>query len=127
MIAYSMLGTNNLNDAYEFYNELLAQLDAACSRNTERVKIWKFKTGALFGICNPADGQPASVGNGTMIAFPVETKTQADKLLEKALVLGAKECNPTTELLDENNNVQFYGRYVRDLDGNKLCFCMGSL
>lgn len=127
MIAYSMLGTNQLDDAYEFYNELLAGLGATCTRNTHRVKIWKFESNALFGICNPADGLPASVGNGTMIAFPVDTQAQADELLKKALILGAKECNPATEHLDENNNVLFYGRYVRDLDGNKLCFCMGNL
>ena len=53
-----------------------------------------------------------------MLAIPAGSKEKVDALHAKALELGASnEGDPG----DRIPNV-FYGAYVRDLDGNKLCF-----
>jgi predicted lactoylglutathione lyase len=53
-----------------------------------------------------------------MLAFPAASKEGADALFDKALSLGAtSEGDPGQRVPD-----RFYGAYVRDPDGNKLCF-----
>ena len=56
-------------------------------------------------------------GNGTMIAIPAGDPAGVDRLYAKALELGA-----TDDGAPGNRNPGFYGAYVRDADGNKLCF-----
>jgi len=51
-------------------------------------------------------------------AFNADSKPHADALYEKAISLGATcEGKPGQRVPD-----RFYGAYVRDPDGNKLCF-----
>jgi predicted lactoylglutathione lyase len=52
-----------------------------------------------------------------MVAIAGGTREGVDKLYAKALSLGASDEGPPGERLPV-----FYGAYVRDLDGNKLCF-----
>ena len=53
-----------------------------------------------------------------MVAFPGGSKEGADALYEKAISLGAT-CDGAPGQRVEN---MFYGAYVKDPDGNKLCF-----
>eukprot|EP00039_Didymoeca_costata_P001947 m.56473 g.56473 ORF g.56473 m.56473 type:complete len:63 (-) comp11040_c0_seq1:260-448(-) len=43
-----------------------------------------------FWIQKPIDGNPASVGNGTHVAFLFPTKAEVDKFFEVAVKNGAK-------------------------------------
>jgi predicted lactoylglutathione lyase len=63
----------------------------------------------------PFDGQPATVGNGVMVALVVDSKEKVERLYQKALELGAKDEGPAGPRGDG-----FYAGYFRDLDGNKL-------
>ncbi|MBL8308276.1 MAG: VOC family protein, partial [Rubrivivax sp.] len=64
--------------------------------------------------------QPATVGNGVMVALVVQTPAQVDALYKKALELGATDAGPAGP-----RGEGFYAGYFRDLDGNKLnVFCM---
>ena len=69
------------------------------------------------GITIPFDGQPATVGNGVMIALAASSKEQVDKLYAKAMSLGATDEGKPGARMDN-----FYAAYFRDLDGNKLNF-----
>jgi predicted lactoylglutathione lyase len=53
-----------------------------------------------------------------MVAIPGGSKQGVDRLYRKALELGASDEGAPGDRIP---NV-FYGAYVRDLDGNKLCF-----
>jgi len=54
---------------------------------------------------------------GWMIAIPAGDPAGVDRLYAKAIELGA-----TDDGAPGNRNPAFYGAYVRDADGNKLCF-----
>ena len=74
----------------------------------------------MLAVIKPHDGQPATVGNGGMIALVVKDLAMIETLHKKALELGGT-CEgapgPRTDTMS-------FG-YVRDLDGNKLAFyCM---
>ena len=62
-----------------------------------------------------APKEPASVGNGTMVALLADTNEIVDKFHKTALDLGA--ANEGAPGIRSDGN--YYG-YVRDLDGNKI-------
>jgi catechol 2,3-dioxygenase-like lactoylglutathione lyase family enzyme len=100
MIGYVTLGTNDLPRAAAFYDALLAEIGAK--------RLWEFERGIgwgvsqdqpALGVMRPFDGNPATVGNGVMVALATNSREIGDG---------------------------FYAGYFRDPDGNKLAaFCMG--
>ena len=119
MIGYVTLGTNDLDRAARFYDALLAEIGAKRMMTTERFVVWF--TGpdkAALGLFKPFDGQPATVGNGVMVALQVDSAAKVDALYKKALELGA-----TDEGAAGPRGIPgFYAGYFRDPDGNKLNF-----
>jgi predicted lactoylglutathione lyase len=71
----------------------------------------------MLAVCIPYNEEAHDHGNGNMIAIPGGSREGVDKLYAKAIELGATDEGPPGERLPI-----FYGGYVRDLDGNKLCF-----
>jgi catechol 2,3-dioxygenase-like lactoylglutathione lyase family enzyme len=122
MIGYTCVGTNDLPRAAKFYDELLAMVGAKRFMEFDRGIAWAVSpTTPGFGVMKPFDGNPATVGNGVMIALVVDSKDKVDAIYKKAIELGAKDEGPAGPRGDG-----FYAGYFRDLDGNKLnVFCMG--
>lgn len=122
MIGYVTLGTNDLARAAAFYDTLLAELGAKRLMEFERGIAWGVAWDkASLGITTPFDGQPATVGNGVMVALACTSKEQVERVHRKALELGGKDEGPVGPRGDN-----FYAGYFRDLDGNKLnVFFMG--
>ncbi|MEL7450819.1 MAG: VOC family protein [Pseudomonadota bacterium] len=124
MIGYVTLGTNNIERAAGFYDQLLGQLGAARMMEADTFIAWAVSPGApAISITKPYDGNAATVGNGMMVAIVVDEPAKVDALHAKALSLGgADEGQP-----GPRGNSGFYAAYFRDLDGNKLnVFCMQS-
>ncbi len=121
MIGYTCVGTNDLTRATTFYDALLGLLGAKRFFDMDRGVGWgTAQDQPMFSVMKPFDGQPASVGNGTMIALLAKDAGQVDAMHAKALALGG--ANEGAPGLRGDN---FYGAYFRDLDGNKLAaFCM---
>src|SRR6185437_1098578 len=71
----------------------------------------------VFAVIAPYDKGPATVGNGTMIAFHLETPDAVTAFYRKALELGAKDEGAP----GYRGGSPFFMSYFRDLDGNKLC------
>jgi len=122
MIGYVTLGTNNLDRAVAFYDELLAVIGAGRFMEIEDVFVaWAVapdKPG--LSVTRPFDGKPATAGNGVMVALAVDSKEMVHKVYDKAMELGGKDEGPAGPRGNE-----FYAGYFRDLDGNKLnVFCM---
>lgn len=126
MLAYSMVGTNDIDKARKFYGELLGELGAKelMVRPDGGAIFFGTAPGTpMFGICKPADGGDAKQGNGTMVAFGVKDPAQVKAMYEKAISLGATDEGEPGPRLDGMVSCG----YVRDHDGNKLnFFCMGS-
>ena len=123
MIGYVTLGTNDIQRAAGFYDALLGELGAKRLWDTERFILWSVRPDLPgVSVIKPYDGQPASQGNGTMVALTTNSTAKVDAVYKKAMELGAKDEGPAGP---RSNN--FYAGYFRDLDGNKLCvFCMTS-
>ncbi|HKM15822.1 MAG TPA: hypothetical protein VJY63_07880 [Marinospirillum sp.] len=66
----------------------------------------------------PFNKEPAQASNGTMVSFALGSKESIDAMYAKAIALGATCDGAPGERIP---NV-FYGAYVKDLDGNKICF-----
>ena len=118
MIGYVTLGTNNLERAAAFYDALLGELGARRAMQFPRFILWGTGPGAPgIAVCLPYDGQPATVGNGGMVAIAVGSREDVDRLHARALALGG-----TDEGAPGARGPTFYAAYFRDLDGNKLNF-----
>ena len=124
MIGYVTLGTNNLERAAAFYDELLALMGAGRFMEAEGTFIaWAVAPDKpAISVTKPWDGNPATVGNGTMISLAVDSNEMVHKIYDKAIELGGKDEGPAGPRMEG-----FYAGYFRDLDGNKLnVFCMAA-
>ncbi len=121
MIGYATLGTNDLPRAAAFYDTLLAEIGARRLMDFGRGIAWGVAMDKpSLGVMTPFDGQPATVGNGVMVALVVRTPADVDRVHQRALALGARDEGPAGP-----RGPGFYAGYFRDLDGNKLnVFCL---
>ncbi len=122
MIGYVTLGTHDLARAAAFYDALLEDIGARRLMDLGRGLVWGVSWDKpSLGVVTPFDGNPATMGNGVMVALVVDSRDKVDRLYRKALELGA-----TDEGAAGPRGDGFYAGYFRDLDGNKLnVFCMG--
>ena len=119
MIGYTTIGVNDMERAKQFYSDLFADQGAKVQLDAGRIAmIGSAIDQPMVAVCTPFDGEAPAPGNGTMIAFPATSKEAADAMHKRAISLGATdEGQPGQRIPD-----MFYGGYVRDPDGNKLCF-----
>ena len=125
MIGYVTLGTNDLNRAAAFYDELFAVLGAKrFMEDPGHFIAWAVAPDKpAISVTLPYDGKAATVGNGVMIALTVTSRDMVHKVYDKAIALGAKDEGPAGPRFEG-----FYAGYFRDLDGNKLnVFCTGEV
>jgi catechol 2,3-dioxygenase-like lactoylglutathione lyase family enzyme len=120
MIGYVTLGTNRFDEAAKFYDDLFAVVGAGRLMESDAFIAWGTSmTSPAVSIIKPNDGEPATVGNGVMVALAMDTPDKVDAIHAKALALGG-----TDEGAPGLRGDQFYAGYFRDLDGNKLnAFC----
>ena len=118
MIGYVTIGTKDMTRATAFYDALLAELGAKQLMGMDRIKFYGTAPGApMLALCIPYDEKGQHPGNGNMVAIPGGSRPNVDKLYAKAIELGATDEGAPGERMPV-----FYGAYVRDPDGNKLCF-----
>jgi catechol 2,3-dioxygenase-like lactoylglutathione lyase family enzyme len=117
MIGYVTIGVNDMDRAVAFYDALLGEIGGKQLMGMDRIKFYGTGEGAMLAICIPYDEKAPNPGNGNMIAIPGGSPEGVDKLYKKARELGASDEGEPGERMPI-----FYGGYVRDLDGNKLCF-----
>lgn len=118
MIGYITLGTNDIKKAGEFYDALLKEMGIPRKFGNDGLILYSFgETATNLLLTKPFDGNPATAGNGVMVAFKAKDKEAVDALHAKALSLGG-----TDEGAPGFRTETYYGAYFRDLDGNKLNF-----
>jgi catechol 2,3-dioxygenase-like lactoylglutathione lyase family enzyme len=72
----------------------------------------------VLGVLKPFDGEQASPGNGTMVAFELPSREAVDAFHARALSLGG-----TDEGAPGERAPGFYMSYFRDPEGNKFAAC----
>ncbi len=113
-----------MEKAASFYDALLAEIGAKRVMTDDRMLGWGTSpTETMLSVISPYDGNPATIGNGVMIALNVDSQKNVENVYATALALGASdEGHPH----DRGSSLGFYGGYFRDLDGNKLvAYCLG--
>ena len=134
MLTYIYSGTNDLARAIRFYDATLIPLgmprcitdDPEWDRISAGWGIYE-EDGArelAFWIGKPFDEQPATIGNGTMVAFSARSWKAVDDFHAAALASGgSSEGAPGLRV---HYGRDFYAAYVRDPDGNKIAaVCRG--
>ena len=121
MIGYVMVGTNSLDKAIIFYDEVLKvinlkrkETDEVCAGYTQNNGDGSIE----FYVTKPANKKTATFGNGTQVSFLVSSREVVDKFHEISLKAGGTSEGSGGER-PEGSGV--YYSYVRDLDGNKIC------
>ena len=116
-----MVGTNNLDKAIIFYDEVLKIInltrkdtDEVCAGYTQNNGDGSIE----FYVTKPANKKTATFGNGTQVSFLVSSREIVDKFHEIALKAGGTSEGSGGER-PEGSGV--YYSYIRDLDGNKIC------
>ncbi len=123
MIAYTMVGTRDLEKALTLYDPLFAEMGwDVCWKDEACVSYGKESDLDFprFFVGYPFDGQAAGVGNGTMTAFQFAAPEQVDRLYEIAIRNGGSDEGAPGYRPQYGEG--FYAAYVRDRDGNKLAF-----
>lgn len=119
MLLYITLGTNDLSRARRFYKAVMPKLGFEMQGFDEN-EFGYGRSGddrTRFWVTKPFDGEPATIGNGSMVAFEATSRAAVDAFYEAALAAGGSdEGAPGLRPY----HADFYACYVRDLDGNKL-------
>jgi catechol 2,3-dioxygenase-like lactoylglutathione lyase family enzyme len=121
MIGYITIGALDSEASGKFYDAVFGTIGA------DR----KFADGGWIGygpkgadsysvfVCPPHDKNLATFGNGSMIAFKGENEAQVQAAYEAGLKSGGTdEGGPGPRPADSKT---FYGAYLRDPTGNKIC------
>jgi catechol 2,3-dioxygenase-like lactoylglutathione lyase family enzyme len=124
MFSHVTVGTQNLEAAAAFYDALLFPL-GLCRRvvtpdGGPEAACWVLPDQALprFYVYKPLNRQPATAGNGSMVAFLAPTRAAVDRAYEAGIKAGgADEGRPGERA---HYGAGYYGAYLRDPDGNKV-------
>lgn len=124
MFSHVMLGTNDIERSKRFYDAVLTVLGAgAAFENTNKTgqrRLFYRHDGSSFGVSEPIDGQPATVGNGSTVGFKCNSPEQVREFHDVAAANGGTSIEEPPGPRSGPTGV-LHLAYVRDPDGNKLC------
>jgi len=128
MISHVCVGITNFERAFAFYSAIMAPLgqELKFSEPDKGWAAWKpaDRNRPLFIIGAPYNGEPATPGNGQMIALLAPSHKAVAQCHAAALTLGGVCEGPPG--LRPQYHPNYFGAYFRDPDGNKLCVCCHS-
>lgn len=123
MFSDVFVGVSDFDRALAFYTPLMTALGIH-SRFCDPARPWagwQSDPGPrpLFLIGRPYDGQAPQPGNGHMTAFLAASRDLVDRAFAVALANGGTSDGAPG--LRPEYHEHYYGAYLRDPDGNKLC------
>lgn len=124
MIAYVTVGADDIPRAKRFYDAFLPALGYGVTEGSEGLSYALPDAPGQspilpdFYVKPTFDGQPATAGNGAMVAFEVPSQAQVRDLHAAALAAGGTdEGQPGFRA---SYGPHFYVSYLRDPQGNKI-------
>jgi catechol 2,3-dioxygenase-like lactoylglutathione lyase family enzyme len=118
MYSHVTVGTNDMARARAFYDAVLATLGTASFTQGKHHTGYGKTRGDQFWVLSPFDRQPATVGNGTHVAFLAPSRASVDAFHAAAMAHGAADEGAPG--LRPHYHPSYYGAYIRDPDGNKI-------
>ena len=123
MLSHVFIGTHDFERALAFYTALTRVLgiELRFVDASRPWAAWQTTPGPrpLLLIGAPFDGQPHAPGNGQMVALLAASRDTVDRAHAAALAAGGTSEGPPG--LRPQYHANYYGAYVRDTEGNKLC------
>ena len=120
MFSHVTVGSNDVAKAKAFYNGVAAALGlerladypeaAGYGRSGGRPQLW---------IVRPLDKKSASAGNGITVGLEAADRPSVDAAYRAGLASGGKDEGAPG--VRKHYHPNYYGAYLRDPDGNKLC------
>src|SRR5471032_824037 len=123
MYSHLTIGAANIPRAARFYDDVLKPLGLV-RRKTFKVAISYAPEGfdglnEPFWVVRPYDKKEASPGNGVTVAFDAKSREAVAAFHAAALAAGGIDAGAPG--LRTHYHPNYFGAYVRDLDGNKIC------
>lgn len=118
MFSHVTLGTNDWAAVKPFWAAVMEALSIPVMFEYDGGIAYGEATGPKLFIGPPFDGQPATNGNGTHVAFIADSRAKVDAFYAAAMANGGSDEGPPGPRPHYHKN--YYGAYVRDPDGNKL-------
>lgn len=121
MSPYVTLGMRDPETAARFYDAVLATIGWSSHAAFGEWRAYSeggTGEGFTFWACTPFDGEAASVGNGTMVAFPARTRAEVDRFHSVAMATGGTDEGAPGPR--ESYGPNWYSAYMRDPSGNKI-------
>lgn len=119
ILSHVSVGTNDYSSAKAFYTELLSTVGFNVIEDLENYRAVAFgKQFPEFWVGEPANGDPATPGNGVHVSFLVDSNELVDAFHQKALELGARDNGAPGPRAHYGTG--YYGAFVIDRDGNKI-------
>ena len=119
MFSHVMVGTNDLNRAKGFYDQLLGALGVSPGFVDGHRVFYMTPTG-VFAVSLPIDGEAATIGNGSTVGFNCASAEQADAWHAAGVAAGGTSIEEPPGVRAGTTG-KLYLAYLRDPDGNKLC------
>ena len=118
MLSGVCIGTNDIKSASVFYDAVLASIGMTCVLSEPNERGYAQADGQItVFVIVPYNEQDATVGNGSQVMFYAPDQAAVRAFYDTAL-----RCGGTDEGAPgpRDYHPDYYGAYVRDLDGNKL-------
>jgi catechol 2,3-dioxygenase-like lactoylglutathione lyase family enzyme len=116
MFSHIMVGSNDVQRSKKFYDALFAKEAKA----DDKGRLSYRKSGAVFMVTTPINGEPAHHSNGGTIGFNFGSPEEVDAWHAAGCAAGGTACEDPPGYR-ENAFGKLYLAYLRDPDGNKLC------
>ncbi|GGX66159.1 lactoylglutathione lyase [Tateyamaria omphalii] len=118
---YVMLGSNDVAKARDFFDAVLPAIGGKLvAEFMPHAVCYQLRGGGRIWVTTPHNREAATVGNGNMVGLACESQAEVDAAHQIALSKGGtNEGDPGPRPM---YGPDFYGAYVRDLDGNKMSF-----
>ena len=118
MFSHIMVGANNIEESKAFYDAVLGAIGYKPGVIDPKGRCFYVSSSGIFSISIPIDGEPAGPGNGSTVAFTVESTEAGDAWHAAGIANGGTTCEDPPGIREEMN---IYLAYMRDPAGNKLC------
>ncbi len=120
MYSHIFVGSDDLDQSKTFYDACFAALGGEPGFMDAKGRLIYRHNGAMFMVCKPINGQPASHANGGTIGFSMQDPAQADAWHAAGVSAGGASCEDPPGWRGEGAGA-LYLAYLRDPAGNKLC------
>lgn len=118
MLHHVSIGARDVEKAVAFYDSVLGALGMRRIMEYMPYAVGYGAEHPEFWVQAPADGQPATAGNGTHICFAARTREAIQAFHAAALAAGGRDEGAPGPRPDYGPD--YFGAFARDLDGNKI-------